>query len=250
MKKVLTLFLVSVLILGISFFGVSFGRNEISQMSNVSSENFLTVTGQGVVYANPDVAYITVGLETERKTAKDAAEENSKIMDQIVKALLKLGVKEDELKTVEYSISPVYFYPQNEPPIVTGYKVRNILNIKITKKTQDGKLDTKFIGEVLDTTTTNGANIVSGITFDILNKNELKLKAIELAMEDAKSKAEVALKAVGEKIKGVQEINISDISYPVIRYDLKTTIPTPETLTPIFEGSQSVQVTVNVRFIF
>ncbi|MDI6861081.1 MAG: SIMPL domain-containing protein [Caldisericia bacterium] len=249
MKKVLTLFLISVLILGMSLFGVSFGKNEVNQMSNVSSENFLTVTGQGVVYVKPDVAYISVGVEIERKTAKEAAEENAKIMDQIVKALLKLGVKEDELETVEYSISPVYFYPQNEPPVVTGYKVRNVLNIKITKKTQDGKLDTKFIGEVLDATTTNGANVVYGITFDILDKNELKLKAIEFAMEDAKKKAETALNTIGEKIKGVQEINISDISFPVIRYDLKT-MPAPEITTPIYEGLQSIQVTVNVKFIF
>ncbi len=249
MKKVLTLFLVSVLILGISLIGVSFGKSEVNQVNNVSSENFVTVTGQGVVYAKPDVAYVSVGVETERKTAKEAAEENAKIMDQIVKALQKLGIKVEDLETVEYSVFPVYFYPEKEPPVVVGYKVRNMFNVKITKKTQDGKLDTKFVGEVLDATTSNGANIVSGITFDILDKNELKLKAISLAMEDAKKKAEAALSVVGEKIKGVQEINISDVSYPVYRYDLKT-MPAPEATTPIFEGSQSVQVTVNVKFIF
>lgn len=189
MKKVLTLFLVSVLILGISLIGVSFGKSEVNQVNNVSSENFVTVNGQGIVYAKPDVAYVSVGVETERKTAKEAAEENAKIMDQIVKALQKLGIKEEDLETVEYSVYPVYFYPEKEPPVVVGYKVRNMFNIKITKKTQDGKLDTKFVGEVLDATTSNGANIVSGITFDILDKNELKLKAIALAMEDAKKKS-------------------------------------------------------------
>lgn len=249
MKKVLMLFLVSVLILGISLIGVSFGKSEVNQVNNVSSENFVTVTGQGIVYAKPDVAYVSVGVETERKTAKETAEENAKIMDQIFKALQKLGIKEEDLETVEYSVYPVYFYPEKEPPVVVGYKVRNMFNVKITKKTQDGKLDTKFVGEVLDATTSNGANIVSGITFDILDKNELKLKAISLAMEDAKKKAEAALDVVGEKIKGVQEINISDVSYPVYRYDLKT-MPAPEVTTPIFEGSQSVQVTVNVKFIF
>lgn len=249
MKKVLMLFLVSVLILGISLIGVSFGKSEVNQVNNVSSENFVTVTGQGIVYAKPDVAYVSVGVEIERKTAKEAAEENAKIMDKIIKALQKLGIKDEDLETIEYSVYPVYFYPEKEPPMVVSYKVRNMINIKITKKTQDGKLDTKLIGEVLDTSTANGANIVSGITFDILNKDELKLKAIEIAMEDAKKKAETALKVVGEKIRGVQEINISDVYYPVYRYDLKTTIA-PEVTTPIFEGSQSVQVTINVKFIF
>lgn len=245
MKKVLTLFLVSVLILTISLIGISFGKSDVT---NVSSENFITVSGQGVINTKPDVAYVSLGVETQSKTAKDASAENAKIVDQIVKALIKLGVKEDELSTIEYSINPVYFYPENEPPVVTGYKVRNILNIKITKRSDD-KLDTKFIGEVLDTATSNGANIVNGITFDILDKNTLKLKAIELAMEDAKKKAETALNVVGEKIKGVQEINVSDVVFPVFRYDLKT-VQAPEATTPIFEGSLSVQVTVNVKFIF
>jgi len=66
-------------------------------------------------------------------------------------------------------------------------------------------------------------------------------------MEDAKKKAEVALKVVDEKIKGVAEINISDISYPVYR-DMKNLAP--EAAPPIFTGSESVQVTVNVKFIF
>jgi len=247
MKKVLTLFLVSVLVLTISLVGISFGKSEVNEVSNVASENSITVTGQGVVYAKPDVGYINVGVEIQRKTAKEASEENAKIMNQVVNALLKLGVKEDELTTIDYSIQPVYNYPQYEAPVLVGYMARNYLSIKITKKLTNGNLDTGFMGEILDTATSNGANLISGISFDISNKDELKLEAIKLAMEDAKKKAEVALNVVDEKIIGVAEISISDISYPVYR-DMK--VQAPEAAPPIFTGSESVQVTVNVKFIF
>lgn len=247
MKKVLTLFLVSVLILTVSLVGISFGKSNVNEVSDVTSENSITVTGQGVVYAKPDVGFINVGVEIQRKTAKEASEENAKIMNQIVSALLKLGVKEDDLTTIDYSIQPVYNYPQNEPPVLIGYMARNYLSIKITKKLANGNLDTGFMGEILDTATSNGANLISGISFDISNKDELKLEAIKLAMEDAKKKAEVALKVVDEKIMGVAEINISDISYPVYG-NMKNLAP--ESAPPIFTGSESVQVTVNVKFIF
>ncbi|MGB9749918.1 MAG: SIMPL domain-containing protein [Caldisericia bacterium] len=247
MKKVLTLFLVSVLILTVSLVGISFGKSNVNEVSNVTSENSITVTGQGVVYAKPDVGYINVGVEIQRKTAKEASEENAKIMNQVVNALLKLGVKEDELTTIDYSIQPVYNYPQNEAPVLVGYMARNYLSIKITKKLSNGNLDTGFMSEILDSATSNGANLISGISFDISNKDELKLEAIKLAMEDAKKKAEVALKVVDEKIMGVAEISISDISYPVYK-DMKTLAP--EAAPPIFTGSESVQVTVNVKFIF
>ncbi len=247
MKKVLTLFLVSVLILVVSLMGISFAKTDVNEVTDVTSENSITVSGQGIVYAKPDVGYVNVGVEIQRLTAKEASEENAKIMNQIVSALLKLGVKEDDLTTLDYSIRPVYNYPEKEAPVLVGYMVRNNLSIKITKKLANGDLDTGFLSEVLDAATSNGANVISGLSFDISNKDELKLEAIKLAMEDAKKKAEVALEVVDEKIKGVAEINISDVYYPVYR-DVKNI--TSEMQTPIFTGAESVQVTVNVKFIF
>lgn len=247
MKKVLTLFLVSVLILVVSLTGISFAKTDVNEVTDVTSENSITVSGQGIVYAKPDVGYVNVGVEIQRLTAKEASEENAKIMNQIVSALLKLGVKEDDLTTLDYSIQPVYNYPEKEAPVLVGYMVRNNLSIKITKKLANGDLDTGFLSEVLDAATSNGANVISGLSFDISNKDELKLEAIKLAMEDAKKKAEAALEVVDEKIKGVAEINISDVYYPVYR-DVKNI--TSEMQTPIFTGTESVQVTVNVKFIF
>jgi len=247
MKKVLTLFLVSVLILVVSLMGISFAKTDVNEVTDVTSENSITVSGQGIVYAKPDVGYVNVGVEIQRLTAKEAFEENAKIMNQIVSALLKLGVKQDDLTTVDYSIQPVYNYPEKEAPVLVGYMVRNNLSIKITKKLANGDLDTGFLSEVLDAATSNGANVISGLSFDISNKDELKLEAIKLAMEDAKKKAEAALEVVDEKIKGVAEINISDVYYPVYR-DVKNI--TSEMQTPIFTGTESVQVTVDVKFIF
>ncbi|HQP00110.1 MAG TPA: SIMPL domain-containing protein [Caldisericia bacterium] len=247
MKKVLTLFLVSVLILVVSLMGISFAKTDVNEVTDVTSENSITVSGQGIVYAKPDVGYVNVGVEIQRLTAKEASEENAKIMNQIVSALLKLGVEEDDLTTLDYSIQPVYNYPEKEAPVLVGYMVRNNLSIKITKKLANGDLDTGFLSEVLDAATSNGANVISGLSFDISNKDELKLEAIKLAMEDAKKKAEAALEVVDEKIKGVAEINISDVYYPVYR-DVKNI--TSEMQTPIFTGAESVQVTVNVKFIF
>ena len=227
--------------------GISFAKTDVNEVTDVTSENSITVSGQGIVYAKPDVGYVNVGVEIQRLTAKEASEENAKIMNQIVSALLKLGVKEDDLTTLDYSIQPVYNYPEKEAPVLVGYMVRNNLNIKITKKLANGDLDTGFLSEVLDAATSNGANVISGLSFDISNKDELKLEAIKLAMEDAKKKAEAALEVVDEKIKGVAEINISDVYYPVYR-DVKNI--TSEMQTPIFTGTESVQVTVNVKFIF
>lgn len=248
MKKSIALFVLSVLILSLTLFGVSFGKSEVSEVNEMSSENIISVTGYGIVSVKPDVCFVNIGVQIQRKTAREASEEAARIMNSVVEGIKNLGYSDDDFETIEYSLAPVYNYPQNEPPVLIGYRVRNILRLKIDEKKDDGNLDTSLIGEVMDTATENGANVISGITFDVLDKNDLKLQAITLAMQDAKEKAETALTAVNESIKSVIEISVSDVSFP--SWAGKDMNVRMETAPPIFSGSQNVTVTVNVRFGF
>jgi len=248
MNKNLVLFVVSVLILSVGLFGVSFGGNRVVNVENVASENTISVVGHGVISVKPDVCYVNLGVELQGKTAKEVSEKAATIMNNVITAIKDLGFTDEDLETVEYSLTPVYSYPQNEPPVLTGYRLRNIVRVKITQKNEEGNLDTSLIGEVIDAATENGANVVSGITFDVLNKKELKLQAITLAMEDAKRKAETALAAVNETIKTVIEINVSDVSFP--SWIGKNMNLRGESTTPIFTGAQNITVSVNVKFGF
>ena len=248
MNKSVVLFVVSVLILSVGLFGVSFGGTRMSDMDRTTSENTISVTGHGVISVKPDVCYVNLGVELQRKTAKEVSEEVATIMSSVITAIENLGFTDENLETVEYSLTPVYTYPQNEPPVLTGYRLRNIVKVKITQKNEEGNLDTSLIGEVIDAATENGANVISGITFDVLNKKDLKLQAITLAMEDAKKKAETALKAVNETIKTVIEISVSDVSFP--SWSGKDMNLRVETAPQIFAGSQTITVTVNVKFGF
>jgi len=248
MNKNLALFVISVLILSVGLFGVSFGGNEAIPGDRTTSENIISVTGHGVISVKPDVCYVSLGVEIQGKTAREVSEQGATLMNNIINAIKNIEFSDEDFETVEYSLTPVYTYPQNEPPVLTGYRLRNIVRVRITQKNEQGDLDTTFIGEVIDAATENGANVISGITFDVLNKKDLKLQAITLAMEDAKEKAETALAAVNETIKTVIEISVSDVSFPSwAGKDMNLRV---ETTPPIFTGSQNITVTVNVKFGF
>lgn len=248
MRKSLVLFILSVFLISIALVGVSFGGTEMNNMENISSENVISVVGHGSIGVKPDVCYVDLGVQIQKKTAKEANDEAASIMNEVVNAIKELGFKDEDFETVRYSLTPVYSYPQNEPPVLVGYRVRNILRVKVTEKDDEGNLDTSLIGEVIDVSTENGANVISGISFDVLNKGELKLQAISLAMEDARRKAETALSAVNESIKSVIDINVSDISFP--SWIVKGDDIRMEMGPPVFTGVQYVNVTVNVKFGF
>lgn len=64
----------------------------------------LQVSGTAVVTGDPDIAYITVGVETQNPSAEKAAQDNASIMAQVLAALREMGLTEKEVSTSGYNI--------------------------------------------------------------------------------------------------------------------------------------------------
>ena len=59
-----------------------------------SGQKRLQVSGTAVVTASPDIAYITLGEETQDPSAEKAAQDNANIMARVMAALRRLGLTE------------------------------------------------------------------------------------------------------------------------------------------------------------
>lgn len=155
----------------------------------------VTVTGHGETSAAPDVARISLGVETQAAEASAALDANNKAMQQLISTLTQQGVAEKNIQTSSFDISPVYRHddPQrNGAPQVSGYRVSNQVQVKVTN------LDS--LGKLLDQVVRVGANRIHGIQFDVENADELTDKAREKAIENARRKAELLASAAGAKV--------------------------------------------------
>ena len=85
-------------------------------------------------------------------------------------------------------------------PVITGYRVNNTLEITSQKLEQ--------AGELIQSVTEAGANKINSIRFGLQNPRQFRSQAIERAVANARADAEVAAKASGVDIKGVQTINL------------------------------------------
>ncbi|HET7390005.1 MAG TPA: SIMPL domain-containing protein, partial [Nitrososphaeraceae archaeon] len=82
-----------------------------SQNNNTSNpNNTLFVTGTANTKVKPDKVILSLGVETNNKTANAALVANSKVMNKVIDALKTAGVKENETSTSSLSISPNYNY--------------------------------------------------------------------------------------------------------------------------------------------
>ena len=202
----------------------------------------IQVSGSAVVTGTPDVAYITLGVETKDASAQVAAENNAKGMASVFKALKELGISEQQLNTSGYNIyssSQVLYRGTDDEVTVTTYYVQNRINI--TTKDLDA------VGQIIDVAIRAGANQVQGIRFDIADKQSLQLQALELAVQQGMTKAKVMAESAGLLLGGLTTMSESYGSYaPMVTTMALSADSAPAT--PISPGDVEVSATVNMNF--
>ena len=122
----------------------------------------ITVMAQGEASGEPDLAMITIGVQTRDAEARTAAEKNDSRMNEVIGALLELGVAGEDIQTVDYSVRAEIDWDDDEQRVI-GYLVSNSVLVKLREV--DG------VGDVLDAVTAAGANNIGG------NRNQLAFKS-------------------------------------------------------------------------
>ena len=160
----------------------------------------ISVDAEGKVMAVPDVAALTLEVETQAASATAAAQENARRADALLQALKKVLGPQDQLRTLSYRLMPVYVAKdKHSPPEIKAYRALNRLEVKV--------LEVARLGEVIDTAWKNGAARISGPFWSHSQAEELQRQAAVDALGRARRLAEALAQAAGLKIKGVDKIS-------------------------------------------
>ncbi len=142
----------------------------------------ISVQGQGKVNAVPDIATLNFGVQTGRQKSADGAMKMlSTNMNKVFDAIKAAGVDEKDIKTQYLSLNPAYDWNEGKR-IDRGFEANQSLMVKVR--------DLDNISHVLDAAVSNGANQAGSVSFTIDDPEELRAKAREEAISDAKVKAQ------------------------------------------------------------
>lgn len=158
----------------------------------------LNAFGETVVA--PDMATISLGVQTEAATAAEALKANSARMTQVMTALRKAGIAERDIQTSSLNLNPQYAYEQNQPPKLTGYQASNQVTVTVR--------DLARLGQAADATVSAGANTIGGISFGLQNPKVAEDAARRDAVKALQDKAELYASATGYKI--VRLVNLGE----------------------------------------
>lgn len=195
--KVYKLVVAIIILVAVFYFGqLTYNYQTLPQ--NYPQE--ISVSGQGKIYAKPDVAVLVLGVESKGAKVSDIVKDNTDKMNKIIKDVKDSGVDEKDIQTTQYSITPEYNWTERGGRIFVGYT----LNQQITAKIRDFEK----IGSILDKATTDGANAVGDLQFTIDSPEKARAEARAKAIEQAKEKAKTLVSQSGLKI--VKLVNISE----------------------------------------
>lgn len=186
--------LAAIFVISLSVFVIFKTRNAAREYGYIGraplTQYTVNIDGEGKVSGKPDVAVISLGVQSEAKTVKSAQDDNTKKMNAIVKAVKDMGVKADDIQTTNYNIYPKYNYERTTGASnIIGYTVSQSVTIKAR--------DLDKTGDILGKAGDLGANQVGGVQFTIDNPEALKAQAREKAIENAKKKADELFKKLG-----------------------------------------------------
>ncbi|MBI2676608.1 MAG: SIMPL domain-containing protein [Candidatus Yanofskybacteria bacterium] len=143
--------------------------------------NTISFSGEGKIFAKPDIAKINFAIITEGATSKDAQNKNSPKSQTVVDFLKSQGMEDKDIKTTSYNISPQYNYPRSSTPEIKGYQVSQSFEVKVR--------DLDKVSVVLDGLVSAGANNIINLGFFTDDPEILKAEARAKAISDAKKKA-------------------------------------------------------------
>jgi hypothetical protein len=194
----------------------------------------VTVTGSATIRSSPDEAVVTLGVQTQAPTAQGALQQNASRMNDVVKALLGDGVKPGDLATAWVNLYPNY---DSSGTAIVSYSAQNQVNVTVR--------DLSNVGSIIDDAVGAGANLSSGIQFQLSDQNQGVERALGEAVANARAKAE-ALAAAGDATLG-PVVTIAENTYgqyPPIPFAADA--GRAEASTPISPPTLETQVTVTV----
>jgi uncharacterized protein YggE len=198
----------------------------------------LEVQGRGEINVVPDLVVISTGVVTQASDAAGAMRENAARITRLLAALQQAGIAARDIQTQAAQLSPQYRYPDNAPPLITGYQAVTSLSVQFR--------DIKKSGPILDTLVREGANQISGPNFLISDRTAAENKAREAAVRQVQERAALYARAIGLKVGRILSLSeTGEAAAPVPMLMVRSASAEMAPKTEIMAGQQQVVITVS-----
>ena len=183
-------------------------RAASAEKGSVYGKGGIIVTGSSSIELKPDMATISLGVESYATTVSVARDNASISINEMLDVMKNVGIDDEDIQTTAFNIYPQYEYIEVREDgrvrgvqELVGFTVSNML--LVTVKNLDD------IGEIIDKITDAGGNDVrfNSINFGIQDPVPYQSQLRKLAVEDGITKASQLAEYSGVKLGSITMIN-------------------------------------------
>jgi len=168
-------------------------------------EPVVVTSGEGLVQATPDRAWITVSAESRAPSPREAQRRTAELMRPVFEALRGAKIPDEAVRTTGYDLQQEFDFT-NGKRVPRGYVARNSIEVRVD--------DVGRVGELLEAVVNQGATAVSGLRFDVKDEGKLEREAVRRAVTNARLKAEAAAAGAGRMLDRLVRIEEAGVARP------------------------------------
>ena len=188
----------------------------------------VAVSGVGEVAAEPDMAYVTLGVEARKPTMTEARADVAKTVDRVLALTRDLRIDPKYVNATRLQVQPEYSWNEKD-------RKRVLLGYLVSRQVQVELRDLEQLGPLLERAVDAGVNQVNDPMLDSTRRKALEREAMTKAVEDARLNAETLARAAGTRLGPVRTLNGSASAPPMPMYrrtmamaDMAAAPPAPE----------------------
>jgi hypothetical protein len=167
----------------------------------------ISVQGEGTVSVAPDRAVVRFGVVSRAETAEAARSQNADAAARAMNAVRDLDIPERRIRMEALQLQPRREYnPETRQREDKGYEATRQIVVEVDSLDRLPVLVTRVVQE--------GANRLSGIQYDLSDRDAIRNDALREAAEAARAKADLLATTLGATLGPVQEIREQSFSFP------------------------------------
>ena len=198
----------------------------------------IAVAGEGRVSKTPDLFHFSVAIVEQGLHVSKLNQSVSKTSKRIIALLLDQGIPEKDIQALYVQLEPWYEY-QNNRRTQKGFQLNRTIKVKVR---QVAKFD-----QLIDRVLKAGANTVDGFRYSLSQPRSSYLDALDLAIVDAKLRAERLASSMQSRVGKVISIRERGVSHePMPR--MEKTMAFSDSVGTYVPGE--VDVTAHVDVVF
>lgn len=203
----------------------------------------ISVNGEGRIKVVPDIAAISISLESKGSKAIDVKRENDTKIDAVLKYILKMNIDKKDFQSQRITLNDQYDYQKRKHNYVATQTI--LIELK----------DMSKYDELMEGLMETGINNINGVQFKSSKLEIHKMEARKLAIKEAKAKAEDFVSVLGQKVgKAYLITDNSQTFYPQMNRmfamaEMKTESMSSDFRETLAAGEIEIVANVQVSFI-